>query len=149
MKNQGHLLTQIRRRREGTAESPPDGLKKIGIGSNRIVYRIQDETYGSENIGNVIKVGLSDNVENEQEHAAWKYFSDTQYEPYLVPIIETGPNREWIMMPYGKPVDKGDVNYEMYGKLEEVGSDITLDDFVIHDGGQKCCDYASIAATYL
>lgn len=124
----------------------PDGLKEIGAGGNRVVYRITNSKYGSGIEGHVLKI---DSVENEMEVNAWEYSQDKYYNDYLVPVISRADDYSWILMPYGESVPEGLVDEELYEELCDLASDISKNDFVYIDNVQKCCDYASIASTIL
>jgi hypothetical protein len=126
---------------EDIRKSNFDSLSYISEGNNRKVYRIEDKKYGSSIEGEVVKVG---SYENEMEVLSWDYCRDKGYKKYVVPIIEYANDYEWIIMPYGEPVEPELVDQSLYSTLMEIASDIDKDDFIYHNGRQKCCDYASI-----
>lgn len=141
MKNKGLLNTEVKKLLQ-PGHSSLKGLDKINSGKNRIVYKIVDNTYGEDVKGKVVKIDFD--IENKMEVESWKYCKNTQYEKYVVPIRYHADDYSWIIMDYGEPIEASFVIDNLYKSLNDIGSDISKDDFVIHNNRQKCCDYASI-----
>jgi hypothetical protein len=141
MKNRGLLKLEVEKLLD-PKYSNLKGLSKIGSGKNRIAYKIMDDSYGSDVKGKVLKVDFD--IENEMEVEAWEHYNSTNIKKYLVPIREYAEDYSWIIMDYGKPIEGSLVSDDIYKTLTEFGTDITGDDFVRHNGREKCCDYASM-----
>lgn len=146
LNNRRLLELEIKRRYQETGLDDLPGTNKIDSGSNRIVYRIMDDTYGEKFKGMVLKINYPYSNENNKEYEVWKRYHGSKYENYLVPIFDYGD--EWILMPYGEPINEESVDQELYNTLSNLRfNDLSYDDFVYLDGrysGQKCCDYASL-----
>lgn len=126
-----------------------ESLRLIGRGNNRLVYLITTEKYDIESGSHVVKVDRYC-VENEQEKAAWNYYSGNPTSKYLVPVEYSSDDNLWVIMPYFDSVEPEMIDMDVYQKLSELGSDISKSDFVKDESGnQMCCDYASIAARTL
>ena len=123
-----------------------DDLSKIGVGNNRVVYKITNDKYGEDVREHVVKIERY-GVKNQKEWNAWEYFQGKQLEKYLVPVKYHAENFSWIIMPYYPPVDSA--NSQIVEILDDYGSGISETDFVEGEERHLCCDYASIAASIL
>lgn len=148
LENRVYLQSQIQERYNKTGLGDPDGLTKINSGMNRTVYKITNDTYGTDAVGMVVKVQHPTATENREEVAAWEQFKNTRTEKYLVPIVDYAERYEWVLMPYGEPVPDEMVDLELVELLrDQNGTDISKDDFIYMEGNaanQRCCDYASL-----
>lgn len=143
LNNRSFLNSQIENRYKETDLGDPVGLDRIGGGSNRIVYKIIDDTYGSKCLGMVMKINYPHSDENSREKRIWQKYKDTKYSNYLVPVIDSG--QDWLLMPYGESVPEKLVDQKLYDVLYELGlNDLSYDDFVYINGSQMCCDYATL-----
>lgn len=148
LENENFLRKEIDKRRSKNVSEEIKGLEKIGMGNNRIVYRIKTDFYGKENKGCVLKISLFDSIENKQEVQAWNKYKKTKHKIYITPIIKHSQDYTWLLMPYGDPVPEDIVSNEIIKYLEDLGgTDISKKDFIYLSGnasGMRCCDYASL-----
>lgn len=142
MKNIGLLNEEVKKLLNPGFDSL-EGLKKIDQGKNRMVYKIIDNIYGEDVENKAVKVDFD--IENKMEVKAWNDYKNTEYEKYIVPIRHHSNDYSWIIMDYGEPIEPSYVVDDLYKKLNDIGTDISKNDFVIHDNRQKCCDYASLS----
>ena len=90
-------------------------LKKIGNGSSRLVYRLNDET--------VLKFAKNENgiEQNEEEYS--KSLSNT---PIFAKVYDSDEDGKWIIMEYGEPIKNIRVK-QIYGvKFENISDFISL-----------------------
>lgn len=148
IENKEYLTRQINERYEKSKLGDPAGLKRVNSGSNRVIYKVKDQTYGIEIEDMVVKIQYPGSIENRQEVKVWNKYRDTKYSDYLVPIPEFADDYSWILMPHGEPVPKGVVDDELHKLLQDLGgTDISKDDFVYMSGNfanQRCADFATL-----
>jgi hypothetical protein len=121
------------------------GGDTVGSGSGRIVCDMEIVGYS----GFVVKFACPDDqydgiTQNRNEIRIWEV-ANTDQQEYLVPVIESGPQAYWLVMPKGK--DIGTMPYEWQQEVKEKLADlIWIEDLrntnvVQLQGSPKICDY--------
>lgn len=127
-------------------ENPSDqAFEKVGVGNNRVVYRIRSNPYGLEPSEYVVKVSRT-GVENREECRVWRELKDTDFSDNLVPVTDYSDDFTWIVMPFHSQLKPELVSQELYDVFSEHSSDVSKTDFVENreTGRQMCCDYATL-----
>lgn len=80
----------------------PLGMGFVGRGEYRIAYRINDNTFGKENKGRVIKFARKEKGRemNQREYEVWNKVKNTEYMQYFCPIREAHPEFKTLIMDY-------------------------------------------------
>lgn len=121
------------------------GFDTVGAGTGRIVFDMDILGYPNYVVKFAVPNEEYDGLkQNSREIELWKTV-DNEKRRFLVPIVEHGPEKYWLIMPKGEPAEtipyewKSEAEYELRNLIWK--EDVQEENVVRIDGVLKICDY--------